>query len=80
MSDLEGIIAEAMRVERARAGLTQEELGQRIGLSGQAIWRIEHGQRSFPLAKAPSLCRALGLSLAEFLQGADEDELDALGL
>lgn len=39
------MIGEYIKVARKKAGLTQEELGQLIGISGVAIMRYEKGQR-----------------------------------
>ena len=61
-----------MRLRRLReaAGLTQEELASRAGLSSDAMSRLERGQRKHPY---PHTVRALVSALK-----LSEDERDAL--
>ncbi len=56
---------------RTRAGLTQQQLGERVGWMGSAISKIEKGTRGVHLDDAARLAEALGVSLAE-LVGAPE--------
>jgi tetratricopeptide (TPR) repeat protein/transcriptional regulator with XRE-family HTH domain len=63
-----------LRDHRRRAGLTQEALAERAGLSSQAIGALERGDRRFPHQDTITrLAGALGLSgqaLAEFTVAA----------
>nr|DAO19815.1 MAG TPA: helix-turn-helix domain protein [Caudoviricetes sp.] len=52
--------------------LTQQQLGDLVGLSKQAINDIEHGRRSTIVAKALAIADALDTSV-EYLAGVTED-------
>jgi tetratricopeptide (TPR) repeat protein/transcriptional regulator with XRE-family HTH domain len=70
MREREGTEAHAfgdlLRTLRGRAGLTQEELAERAGLSAKAIGALERGDRRRPRpATLRALAAALGLSRAE---------------
>ncbi|MFB6725175.1 NB-ARC domain-containing protein [Kribbella sp. NPDC056345] len=59
-------VPELLRRYRAEAGLTQEQLAERAGLSVEAIRTLEIGRRRYPRALTVS-------SLANALQLADDD-------
>lgn len=73
-------VAAAVRAERARRKWTQAELSERAGLSATTIGDLEQGKRAVRVDDLPKLCRAFGLSLATLVQGADHEDLRALGL
>jgi transcriptional regulator with XRE-family HTH domain len=60
-------IAECLRDERARAGLTLEQLAQRADLSTAHLSRLESGDRQPSVAALISLSRALGVSMSTLL-------------
>jgi mannose-6-phosphate isomerase-like protein (cupin superfamily)/DNA-binding XRE family transcriptional regulator len=60
-------LAESLRQERVRAGLTLEELAQRADLSTAHLSRLESGDRQPSVAALLSLARALGVSLSTLL-------------
>ncbi len=66
-----------IRDERYKAGLTQAELGSRIGVSGSMIAQYESNA---PYARKPKIettlkiADALGISLVRLLSGQDESE------
>jgi transcriptional regulator with XRE-family HTH domain len=60
-------IAEGLREERARAGLTLEQLAQRAELSIAHLSRLESGDRQPSVAALISLSRALGVSMSTVL-------------
>ncbi len=66
----EGSFGARLRRLREAAGLTQEELTSRVGLSSDAVSRLERGQRKHPY---PHTVRALANTL-----DLSEDERDAL--
>jgi transcriptional regulator with XRE-family HTH domain len=74
------VVARAVRAERARAGLSQTELGERIGTSRAWIAAVEAGTRTLPVAVLPELCRELGVPLRLLFDRADAEDLDWLGL
>jgi transcriptional regulator with XRE-family HTH domain len=60
-------IAESLREERTRAGLTLEQLAQRAELSTPHLSRLESGERQPSIAALLSLSRALGVSMSTLL-------------
>ena len=62
----EGSFAHQLRAWRERAGLTQEDLAERAGLTSNAISALERGERTHPYPNTVrALGHALGLSDAE---------------
>jgi transcriptional regulator with XRE-family HTH domain len=60
-------LAESLREERARAGLTLEQLARRSELSVPHLSRLESGERQPSVAALISLSRALGVPLSTLL-------------
>jgi quercetin dioxygenase-like cupin family protein/DNA-binding XRE family transcriptional regulator len=60
-------LAESLREERTRAGLTLEQLAQRADLSIAHLSRLESGDRQPSVAALISLSRALGVSMSTLL-------------
>ena len=58
-----------IRDARSAAGLTLRELSQATGLSQPFLSRLERGQVSASIANLLQIGRALGLSMAELLEG-----------
>ena len=56
-----------MATARERAGFTQRELGDRLGLNRSAITRIELGQRQLDALELAQLAEALGRTVEWFL-------------
>jgi transcriptional regulator with XRE-family HTH domain len=80
MPDLGDVIAANVRAERARLGITQVQLGERLTMSGATVSDIETGRRTITAADLPRLCEAFGIVLSELLRRADPHDLEALGL
>jgi transcriptional regulator with XRE-family HTH domain len=60
-------IAESLREERTRAGLTLEQLAERAELSTAHLSRLESGDRQPSVASLIALSRALGVSMSTLL-------------
>jgi quercetin dioxygenase-like cupin family protein/DNA-binding XRE family transcriptional regulator len=60
-------LAECLREERLRAGLTLEQLAQRADLSTAHLSRLESGDRQPSVATLILLSRALGVSMSTLL-------------
>ena len=60
-------IAQSLRDERTRAGLTLEQLAQRAELSTPHLSRLESGERQPSVAALLALSRALGVSMSTLL-------------
>lgn len=53
---------------RKEAGLRQAELAARLGCPQSFVSKYESGQRRLDLIEVETICEALGLSLAEFVE------------
>ncbi len=60
-----------LRGARERAGLTQAELAQRLNRSQSFITKAETGDRRLDIAQLVFICRALGISLPDFIDRYD---------
>ena len=58
---------------RKEKGLTQEELGQALGVSQRSVSRWETGRNMPDLAVIPELCELLDISISEFVSGERSD-------
>lgn len=54
---------QALKEARARAGLSQQELADRLGVSRQTIHAIEKGDYNPTIRLCIGICRVLGLTL-----------------
>ncbi len=61
-----------LRLRRAQAGLTQTELGAKVGLSFQAVQKYETGENRISASRLYQMARILDVSLAYFFDGLDE--------
>ncbi len=80
VAQLSDFLARGVRAERSRRGWRQSDLAARCGWSVDTISAIERGARRVDVDDALTLCRALGVTLAKLLDGADADDLRVLGL
>jgi len=62
--------AHPIRAYRDRTGLTQDGLGDQVGVSGAAISRWEQGLREPRGKRLKKLCEVTGLSPAEVLNAS----------
>src|SRR5262245_22743114 len=63
-----------IREARRRAGLTQAELGRRLGTTQSAVARQESGDTEPSFARVEAAVRAAGLELVPRLVPADESD------
>ncbi len=61
-------MGQRLRTCREAAGLTQVQLGQRLGVSFQMIQKYEAGRSQLGLAHLSKLAEALGVPIAFLLQ------------
>lgn len=61
-------IGERIQNARKKSGLTQEELGERVGVTGVAIMRYEKGARQPRLEQLRQIALALGTSVSELVE------------
>ena len=62
----------AMKDARTRAGLSQQELADRLGVSRQTINAIEKGDYNPTIRLCVGICRALGLTLNDLFWEEDK--------
>lgn len=63
------IVSDNIRQLRIKAGLTQEELGLRSGLSQGYINQLESGKRRYTQKSLELIANALGIKITEFFRG-----------
>jgi transcriptional regulator with XRE-family HTH domain len=61
-----------LRLRRAQIGMTQAELGAKLGLSFQAVQKYETGENRVSASRLYHLARVLEVSPAYFFEGVDE--------
>jgi transcriptional regulator with XRE-family HTH domain len=61
--------ARNLRRERARAGMSQEQLADRSGLHPTEVSRLERGRREPRLGTIARLARGLGIGAADLMRG-----------
>ena len=58
-----------IRELRVKAGVTQEDLARRVGVTVHTIWRLENDPRVNPrLATLRAVAKALGVALSEIVR------------
>ena len=62
-----------VKVWREHRGLTQEELGAEIGLSGPYLSQIESGKREGTVKVYAALAKALGVDIDDLVATADRE-------
>lgn len=70
-------IGENIREARLKAGLTQKQLGERIGITAQSVAQWETGRREPKLKSLEKIADALHVSLAS-IYGLSEDKTNAV--
>lgn len=73
MSGLAKTFAEQMRLLREAEKLSQEALGDRVGLDRTVISRIERTHPNLTIARAASIAIALGVGLSRLLKGVGSE-------
>ena len=66
----------AMKEARAKAGLSQQELADKLGVSRQTINAIEKGDYNPTIKLCVGICRILGLTLNDLFW--DETEIEKI--
>ena len=63
------IVGETVRVERKRAGLSQEELAEKAGLNRNYIGEIERAEKKITLETLQRIARVLKLRITDLIAG-----------
>lgn len=61
------LLRKMLREARKRAGVTQVELADRLAETQSFVSKCERGERRLDLVELNVFCRAIGLSLTEFV-------------
>ena len=64
MSEMLERFGQNVRLVRRQAGMTQAELGEKVGMSNVAISQIENANTAPALARVAEIADALGVSIA----------------
>jgi transcriptional regulator with XRE-family HTH domain len=72
MDGLYGQFGQLLRNARKAAGLTQDEVAERVGLKRTSITNIERGRQHIPLHQLFRLADAVGVAPEELLPGPQE--------
>lgn len=62
-----------LRDARHRAGMTQDQLAERLGQTQSFVNKCERGERRLDLVEARAFCIAMGVSFAEFIAAFDAE-------
>jgi transcriptional regulator with XRE-family HTH domain len=68
-----------VRLRRAQAGLTQTELGSKLGLSFQAVQKYESGENRISASRLYQLARILDVPVSYFFEGLEGPANSASG-
>ena len=71
-------ISEKIAELRKKCGMTQEQLGERLDISGQAVSKWERGAALPDILLLPDLCDALGTTLDELLRSDVQSNPNAM--
>jgi transcriptional regulator with XRE-family HTH domain len=71
MGNLQEILGVRVRSLRMAAGVTQEKLAEKAGISLKHLGELERGRSNPTLSSLEALAAALGVSLAEFFNFED---------
>ncbi len=74
-SDLDGLVRQRIRGLRAARGWSLDELAARCYLSPSTLSRIETGHRRIALDQLAPIARALGTTLDQLVESADDDDV-----
>jgi len=66
-------LAALLRSVRSKAGLTQAEVAERVGLPQSFVSKYESGERRLDLIELKQVCKALGIALAEFVRRFEKE-------
>jgi transcriptional regulator with XRE-family HTH domain len=74
-SDLDGLVRQRIRGLRVARGWSLDDLAARCYLSPSTLSRIETGHRRIALDQLAPIARALGTTLDQLVESADDDDV-----
>jgi len=66
-------VAALLRAVRSESGLTQAAVAQRLEVPQSFVSKYESGERRLDLVELRQICRALGISLGDFVRRFEKD-------
>jgi ribosome-binding protein aMBF1 (putative translation factor) len=66
-------LAALLRSVRSESGLTQAQVAERLDLPQSFISKYESGERRLDLVELRQICKALGISLSDFVRRFERD-------
>ena len=70
-------VGERIRHRRTELGLTQEQLGEALGVSYQQIQKYETGANRISAGRLYEIARRLGVDISDFFDGLDDRDVAA---
>jgi transcriptional regulator with XRE-family HTH domain len=66
-------LAALLRSVRSESGLTQAQVAERLALPQSFVSKYESGERRLDLVELRQICKALGISLVDFVRRFERD-------
>ncbi len=60
-----------LRAARKGAGLTQEQVADRLGQTQSFVSKCERGERRIDVVELRAFCQAIGISFTDFIQAIE---------
>ena len=67
------VVLRLLRAARDRAGITQVELAEKLGLTQSFVSKMERGDRRIDIVQLRTICGIYGLKLSEFVQRFEKE-------
>jgi len=61
-----------LRKARKESGLTQEEIGKKLGQTQSFISKCERGERRLDVLEFRAFCKAIGVDFVQFVKSIDK--------
>jgi transcriptional regulator with XRE-family HTH domain len=71
VNHIDGLIGQNIRATRLNRGLSQKELGARIGVTFQQIQKYERGTNAARGSRLVQIARALNIAVVAFFEGTE---------
>jgi len=68
-------VGSRVRLRRVSVGMSQERLGEALGVTFQQIQKYEKGTNRISMSRMQNIAQVLGAPIAYFLEGAPRDEM-----
>jgi transcriptional regulator with XRE-family HTH domain len=67
------VVLRLLRAAREKAGMTQVDLAEKLGLTQSFVSKIERGDRRLDIVQLRTVCKALGLPLLAFVKQLESE-------